>query len=263
MNRNKDCVTLLKIPLLEENYSWSTIASISIHVLLILLAIFGGRFFPQTVTKLGSGAGGGTGGEISTVGVVEQLSGGEGMVKPAMLPQPPALEKEPAKENDKAIPIQGTLDSRKNKNKEVKKNAKIEKTDLHNSIPTAPEPGSGGIAGGRTGTGGGIGGGNGVSIGTGSGGFGNSWYASVVEKKISSNWQKPPEGMRVEMTYSFYIAANGTIYGIKQEKSSGNLQIDSTADRAIKVSSPLSPPPAEFWGKSIQFVAQFVYPSAP
>jgi TonB family protein len=261
MNRNKESVTLLKIPLTEENYSWATVASISIHGVLLLAALFGARLLPQTVVKLGSGAGGGTGGEISTVGVVEQLSGGEGMVKPAMLPKPPALEKESVKEKDTAIPIPGTLDSRKKQ--ETKKSAQKAITDLHNIIPTAPEPGSGGIAGGRGGTGGGFGGGNGVSIGAGSGGFGNSWYARAVEKKISDNWQKPPAGMQVEMTYSFYIADDGTLYGIKQEKSSGNTQIDLTAARAINASRPLPAPPAEFRGKAIQFVARFVYPSVP
>jgi outer membrane biosynthesis protein TonB len=261
MNRNKESVTLLRIPLIEENYSLSTAASIAIHGILILIAIFGARFLPQTVIKLGSGPGGGTGGDLSTVGVVDQLSGGAGMVKPAMLPQPPALEKEPVKENDKAIPIPGTHDSKKKQ--ENKKSVQKANRDLHNIIPTSPEPGSGGIASGRGGTGGGTGGGNGVSIGMGSGGFGNSWYTRAVEKKIGDNWQKPPAGMHVEMSYSFYIADDGTIYGIKQEKSSGNTQIDLTAFRAINASKPLPAPPAEFRGKAIQFAAQFIYPSVP
>jgi outer membrane biosynthesis protein TonB len=271
MNQKKESVTLLRIPLIEENYSWSTIASIAIHGVFVLVALFGARLFPQTITKLGSGPGGGTGGDLVTVGVVEQLSGGAGMVKPAMLPKPPALEEESPKEVEKAIPLPGTLDSKKKaevkKNAEVKKSADVKKNaektskDLHNIIPTASEPGSGGIAGSRAGTGGGMGGGNGVSIGTGSGGFGNSWYARAVESKISDNWQKPPAGMHVEMTYSFFINANGTIYGIKKEKSSGNLQIDLTAERAINSCNPLTAPPPEFRDKAIQFVAQFVYPS--
>jgi TonB family protein len=66
--------------------------------------------------------------------------------------------------------------------------------------------------------------------------------------------------MRVEITYSFYILANGTIAGVKLEKSSGNPEIDRTAERAIKASNPLAPPPPEFRGRPIQFVAQFVYP---
>lgn len=107
MNRNKESVTLLRIPLIEENYSWSTVASIAIHGILVLMALFGARLFPQTVTKLGSGPGGGTGGDLTTVGVVEQFSGGAGMVKPAMLPKPPALEKESPKEIEKSDSASG------------------------------------------------------------------------------------------------------------------------------------------------------------
>jgi TonB family protein len=65
------------------------------------------------------------------------------------------------------------------------------------------------------------------------------------------------------MIYSFYIAADGTIYGIKKEKSSGNQQMDLTAERAIRASSPLSTPPREFRGRPIQFVAQFIHPPNP
>ena len=112
------------------------------------------------------------------------------------------------------------------------------------------------------GSGGGRGGGNGVSIGAGSGGFGDSWYARVVESRISSNWIRPDTRERVEMTYSFYILADGTIRDIRREQSSGNPEMDRTAERAIRASSspPLPPPPPEFRGKPIKFIAQFVYP---
>jgi hypothetical protein len=261
MKRNSRNVTLLQIPLLAENYNRSAIASLSIHGILLLLVLFGGRLFPQTVLKLGSGPGGGAGGDITTVGVVEELSGGAGMVKPAMVPKPPVLEKESVEENEKAIPMPGSLDTKKKK--EIAKNDKKIKTDMRNIIPTSAEPGSGGIAGNRGGTGGGSGGGNGVSIGSGSGGIGDHWYARVVESKISSNWRKPLNGMHIEMTYSFYIADNGRIYGIKQEKSSGYAGIDLTAQQAILGSDPLAPPPPDIRGKKIQFVAQFIYPQVP
>jgi len=67
------------------------------------------------------------------------------------------------------------------------------------------------------------------------------------------------------MTYSFFIAADGTVNGIRQEKSSGNPQMDLTAERAIRALQvdPLPPPPQEFRGRRIQFIAQFVYPPNP
>ena len=255
--------TLLRIPLIRERYGPSFLASLGIHGIVLLLFIFGGYLLPTTVVRIGSGAGGGTGGDIATVGVVDELSGGAGMVKPSIVPKPPALQEKPAppKEN-KAIPLPQTVDPKKKK-PETRQSAKAKPAPETNVIPTAPEPGSGGT-GGRSGvSGGGFGGGTGVSIGPGSGGFGDSWYARAVESRISSNWIYPPEGMRVEITYSFYILANGTIAGVKLEKSSGNPEIDRTAERAIKASNPLAPPPPEFRGRPIQFVAQFVYPPNP
>ncbi|HYK88883.1 MAG TPA: TonB family protein, partial [Acidobacteriota bacterium] len=137
---------------------------------------------------------------------------------------------------------------------------KVPETKASNVIPTAPQPGAGGTGGIAGGSGGGRGGGNGVSIGAGSGGLGDSWYARVVESRISSNWIRPPEGVRCDIAYSFYIALNGSIYNIKLTKSSGNPELDMTAERAIRASSPLAPPPPEFRGREIQFVAEFIYP---
>ena len=262
MRRDTVQATFLKIPLIEERYGRSFWVSIGIHGIVILLVLFGGYLLPRTAVQIGGGPGGGMGGDVSTVGVIDELSGGEGMLKPSLVPKPPALLNEAPADESKAIPLSGLEPKKKKPN--ARETDKASKLNLKsNVIPTAPEPGSGGVAGRGGGTGGGIGGGNGVSIGLGLGSFGDSWYARVVEQRISSNWLRPPEGMHVEIVYSFYIAADGTIYGIKQEKSSGNLQMDLTAERAIRASSPLSPPPQEFRGRPVQFVAQFIYPLNP
>jgi len=252
--------SLLGIPLIEEKYGRSVILSIALHILAAGILVYGGLLLPSTPVILGTGAGGGTGGDAYTVGVIDELSGGMGMVKPSLTPQPPALLQEPPAKADKAIPLPGTDAPKKPKPtaKELEKAAKI--SPKSNVIPTAPEPGSGGAAGRSGGSGGGMGGGIGISIGSGTGGLGDHWYAQGVEARISSNWTRPVEGVRVEMTFSFFIAANGTIYGIKKENSSGNLQMDLTAERAIRASSPLRPPPPEFRGRALQFVAQFVHP---
>jgi outer membrane biosynthesis protein TonB len=262
MSNNPIHGNLPGIPLVEEKFGRSFFISIGIHAAAAAVFVYGGYLLPSAPIVIGSGAGGGIGGDAYTVGVIDEFSGGAGMVKPSIVPQPPALMPEVPTKQDKAIPLPGTLEPKKTKPaaKEIAKAAKIQETNI---IPTAPEPGSGGIAGHSGGSGGGTGGGIGISIGTGSGAFSGHWYAQRVEARISSNWTRPPEGMRVEMIYSFFIAANGIIYGIKQEKSSGNPQMDRTAERAIRVSNPLSPPPAEFRGKPIQFVAQFVYPPKP
>jgi TonB family protein len=262
MTNDSSYGNLIKIPLIEEKYGRSFLISIGIHAIAAMILLFGGYLLPSATIVIGSGPGGGIGGDAYTVGVVDELSGGAGMVKPSIVPAPPALLTEIPTKQDKAIPIPGSLEPKKIK-PAAKEIAKAAKAPVSNVIPTAPEPGSGGIAGRSGGSGGGVGGGIGISIGSGSGGFGDSWYARVVEARVSSNWIRPPEGIRVEMIYSFYIAANGTIYGIKREKSSGNQQMDLTAERAIRASNPLAPPPQEFRGRPIQFIAQFVHPPNP
>jgi len=254
--------TLLNIPLVEEKSGRPFLFSVIAHSVVFLILIYGGYILPSTVIQIGSGAGGGTSGDVMTVGVVDELSGGIGMIKPSLVPKPPALLEEIRTNKEKAIELPQTLEPKKKipaakMQKEASK--PLPKTNI---APVAPEPGSGGIGGSSGGSGGGFGGGIGVSIGSGSGGFGDSWYARAVEARISSNWIRPPEGVRVEIAYSFFIESNGTINGIKMEKSSGNPDMDLTAERAIRalLVDPLPPPPQEFRGRRIQFIAQFVYP---
>jgi len=291
---NDDRITLLEIPLVEEKYGLAAMVSMAVHAAALLVLVFGVKLFPHTVIQLGSGQGGGFGGDdISTVGVVDQFSGGAGMFKPSMIPQPPALVPTPEKElsetskiEENAIPIPEKIDQPKKKEPETKPAAKPEpKSDpkpepkpdptastpvakstakpkesppplTDNVIPVDARPGSGGVAGTGAGSGGGIG----ISIGAGSGGIGDSFYAQAVERRISAGWLRPPEGMRVDVTCSFFISARGKIYDIKSENSSGNPQIDQNVLRAIRAASPLSPPPREFQGKAIKFIARFVHP---
>ncbi len=258
---------LLNIPLLEEKYGRPLLVSVGLHAAMVLLFLIAPYLMPRTTPVPLGGPGGGTGGEVFTVGVADELAGGAGMTKPSLVPQPPALpEEKVVKEEPKsqAIPLPQTVE--KKPPKKVKERAarpspkKAPETRMTNVIPTAPQPGAGGTGGIAGGSGGGRGGGTGVSIGSGSGGLGDSWYARVVESRISSNWIRPPEGVRCDITYSFYIALNGNIYDIRIIKSSGNPELDMTAERAIRASNPLSPPPPEFRGREIQFVVEFIYP---
>jgi len=257
--------TILNIPLMEERYGRSFLASVFAHVAVLLVLIYGGYVLPSATIRIGSGAGGGTGGDVSTVGVVDDLSGGIGMIKPSLVPKPPALLEETPTDQMKAIPLPQTLEQKKKKPEKIDLATAAKIPLKSNVIPVAPERGSGGVGGRSGGTGGGIGGGSGISIGPGSGGFGDSWYARAVEARISANWIRPPEGVHVEMIYSFFIAGDGTVNGIKQEKSSGNAEMDLTAERAIRALQidPLPAPPQEFHGRRIQFIAQFVYPPNP
>jgi TonB family protein len=244
--------TLLQIPLIKEKYGPSFLFSIVLHGILILLIIFAGSLLPPRVIAIGpSGLGGGNDGEIPSVGVVSDLSGGKGMIKSGVNPAAPARNVEPQVEKAHAIPIGPS-----NRSKPAPP-AKTEYPDT-NKIPLLDQRGTGGIAGSRGGSGGGQGGGTGISIGSGSGGIGDSWYGRMVEARISKNWSHP-EGISIDIVVSFYVAADGEIYEIKCEKSSGNEQLDMTAKGAISASNRLSPPPIEYRGRPIQFVARFIH----
>jgi TonB family protein len=85
-----------------------------------------------------------------------------------------------------------------------------------------------------------------------------------VESRIGSNWIRPVDPtVKVEIVYSFIITPAGNITAVQKEKSSGNLLLDLTAERAIRASTPLPRPPPEFGGRPIQFMAQFVFPPNP
>lgn len=198
------------------------------------------------------------GGDTSTVGVIDELSGGAGMVKPSIVPKPPALEEKPAEKKSEIIPLPNTIEPRKRPSPQTKKSTP--KVPTTNIIPTRSEKGSGGAGGYSGGSGGGIGVGIGISVGDGSGGFGDHWYARTVESRISKNWTRPPDGVHVDIIYSFYIDAYGHIQGIQKVQSSGNSTLDLMAESAIRVIKDLTPPPAEFQGRLLQFSAHFVYP---
>ncbi len=262
--------TLLDIPLVEERYGHSFVVSLAFHILLVLLFIVAPYLLPRpTRILLGTGPGGGTGGEQYTVGVADELAGGEGMVKPSLIPQPPPLtEEKPVKEEIKqeAVPLPQTVEPKKATPKAEEKLAKsAQKTpaETSNVIPTAPQPGAGGSGGISGGGGGGRGGGVGVQIGSGTGGFGDTWYARAVESRIGSNWIKPQVAGRIEIVYSFVITNEGQIREVKKEKSCGNEMLDLTAERAIRACNPLPPLPPDMRGRPVQFVAQFIYPPNP
>ncbi len=262
--------TLLDIPLVQERYGRSLLASIAIHGGAVLFLLFAPYLLPRPdPLVLGSGPGGGSGGEAFAVGLADELAGGTGMTKPSLIPQPPALPVETAapkeQPKDNAVALPDTIMPKKprktaDQGSENTSKKPVKNAASSNVIPTAPQPGAGGTGGMSGGSGGGRGGGIGVSIGSGTGGFGDSWYARAVESRISSNWTRPPEGVRIEVVFSFFIATDGSIYDIKKEKSSGNDALDLTAERAIRASNPLAPPPPELRGRPIQFIAQFVHP---
>jgi TonB family protein len=185
------------------------------------------------------------------------------MTKPSLTQKPPELKDEVKPINkEKAIPLPKTIEPVK-KRPEVKPAKNAKPVPDSNVIPTRGEAGSGGAGGRSGGAGGGFGGGHGVSIGIGSGGpsgFGDSLYARQIEDRIGQNWQKPAPGARFEITYSFFVEADGRISEIQKEKSSGNQFYDIAAESAIRSCNPFNPPNGQYRGMRLKFVAKFVYP---
>jgi len=262
--------TLLDLPLIQERYGRAFFVSIAIHILLLAFFVAAPLFMPAlSPIRLGTGPGGGSGGESYVVGVADDLGGGEGLIKPATTAQPPALpaEKPAAKEIKKeeaakAVPMPDAAKSKSSKQApESTKATKKAAATTTPIIPVAGAKGAGGSGGAAGGSGGGVGGGSGVSIGSGSGGMFDSWYARAVEARIGQAWIKPADAQqRIEIVYSFVVRSDGRIEEIKKEKSSGNEALDLTAYRAIWASNPLAPPPPELRGQPLQFICQFVYP---
>src|SRR6266545_2276579 len=108
--------TLLHIPLIEEKYGHAFVISLFLHILLALIFAVAPFLFPKpTPIILGTGPGGGSR-EQYTVGVADELGGGEGMIKPSLIPQPPPLPVEkPVKEEikEEAVPLPQTVEAKK------------------------------------------------------------------------------------------------------------------------------------------------------
>ncbi|MGH9339287.1 MAG: energy transducer TonB [Acidobacteriota bacterium] len=278
----------------KENLRGSLLFSLLGHVLLLAFFFFALELLPEgEPIVLGTGAGGGQGEDVLTVGLTAELSAGAGMYKPSLTPQPkvvppPPPEKEepaPPPEPDKTVFLE---ESKQLRPKEVEK--KPEKTEANTplekpksqppqissrseekpaepargQIPTRPEPGAGGPGGRAAGSGGGFGPGSGVQLGSGTGeGIFDSWYARQVERRIGENWLKGLMGelkRTVQTVISFEIRPDGRIEGIQIEKSSGIGSVDRAAQRAVEASNPLPPLPYEFRNRRVKFIAHFQYP---
>ena len=254
-----------------------TVSGIS-HLALLLFFLSGLSLFPQDeVIVLGSGPGGGQGGDSIPVGLAQELSGGAGMYKPALTPRPeaappppPPPEPEQAAAAETSQPeevfVRQTPSPRPKKKVPPRSTSSDppKKAPSPGVIPRKPDPGSGG-RGGRAGeSGGGFGGGSGVSIGTGTGQEGvDSWYVRQVEQRIGRNWLSASLGAiarPVRTIMSFEIQRGGEIENIRVDQSSGLRSVDLAAERAVRASHPLPPLPYELRNLRVRFVAYFDYP---
>lgn len=89
------------------------------------------------------------------------------------------------------------------------------------------------------------------------------WYIEAVRRKIGSNWDQftIDPGVRAErrahtvMTFAIY--RDGSVKNVRMEKSSGNLSMDNSAQRALASASPMPPLPSDYSGSYVTVIFDF------
>jgi protein TonB len=81
--------------------------------------------------------------------------------------------------------------------------------------------------------------------------FNYSYYVSRMLATIGANWFKPTDQTVSPPVIFFRIARDGTISDVQIERTSGLPFVDRAAQRAVMVSSPLPPLPADFHESSL------------
>ncbi|MFB3897155.1 MAG: energy transducer TonB [bacterium] len=88
------------------------------------------------------------------------------------------------------------------------------------------------------------------------------YYLVAVQNKVSENWQPPDKSgaVREAKTIVFFqILRNGQIANARVEQSSGSVELDTAALRAVKLASPLPPLPQGFKEDTLRIHFGFVY----
>ncbi|MCX7918636.1 MAG: TonB family protein [bacterium] len=88
------------------------------------------------------------------------------------------------------------------------------------------------------------------------------YYLVAVQNKISENWQPPARATasRESKTVVFFqIQRTGRITNIQVEQSSGSIQLDAAAVRAVQLADPLPPLPQGFQSEVLRIHFGFVY----
>jgi len=104
-----------------------------------------------------------------------------------------------------------------------------------------------------------------AGIGFGDGTFGNryGWYVDAITRRISQNWLQSLVEQRIRSAprvyLSFDIDRTGKISNMELKQPSGIPSLDRSAQRAIQVSNPLPPLPADYRGSSINVSFYFEY----
>jgi len=252
------------------------VTSAVFHGLLFTLVVFSPTLFPMRGdANWGSNTGGDGGINVRITGSLSGVS----------LPSPEVVTEDVAANDSKglytseeatppppepdAIPVPETkapvkVTPPKPKPRPVVPAKKSEPPPVEPEVPTNAVPfGQGGrpaLAYGQFTTGAGP-----AGIGFGDGTFGNryGWYVDAITRRISQNWLQSLVDQRIRSAprvyLSFDIDRTGKISNMELKQPSGIPSLDRSAQRAIQVSNPLPPLPADYRGSSINVSFYFEY----
>lgn len=84
-------------------------------------------------------------------------------------------------------------------------------------------------------------------------------YMRKMQMNIKKNWNPPKYNKNCKIVAIYKIQQDGKISNIRIKKSSGDKNMDNSAIKALKKSSPLSPLPYGFKEKSVDVEFSFDY----
>lgn len=91
--------------------------------------------------------------------------------------------------------------------------------------------------------------------------FPYSWYLSVVQGKVSSNWVQPSARLILEdsltTSVSFSIGRDGSISDVRVSRSSGRSTVDQSAAKAVRDSAPFPPLPDDYRETRLEVTIDF------
>lgn len=95
--------------------------------------------------------------------------------------------------------------------------------------------------------------------------FPYSWYLSVMQGKVSSNWKQPSARLLAEdsltAVVSFRIRRDGSIEAVTVRRSSGRSTVDQSAAKAVRDSAPFPPLPNDYLENVLDVSIEFTMTS--
>jgi protein TonB len=91
--------------------------------------------------------------------------------------------------------------------------------------------------------------------------FPYGWYLSVIQGKVSSNWDQPSARLVAEdsltASVAFVIERDGSVHGVTVSRSSGRSTLDQSAAKAVRDSEPFPPLPDDYRENNLPVTIDF------